>query len=226
MRHAILIPLLLVAAQVAAQGPLRRPVTLSVGGTWSQPQGEFDQVYGKAILGMGGQLSIPMGMLPFESGVAFDWGQLGGEREVVAVDQQYLDVSEGTMSTNSNFYGFHLMGRFKPVNGKVSPYLDGLAGMRSFSARTKLRVDEVDGPLSNERNAHDATWSYGWAAGVMVRLGGPLYLEGRFEKLFGGEVDYVDPETIAIDPDGNVTFDTRRSGTDMVTVQLGIGFRF
>ena len=224
MRPRILLLLLLLAAVGRAQTPVGHPPTLSIGATLGAPQGEFNKVYGKNLVGLGGNLSLPLLGLPLEMGAAFGWGHLGGERETVAVDQQFLTSQEGSMSTRSNMYSFHLMGRFKPVVGRVSPYVDGLAGFRTFATRTELTVEDVDETLSNERNAHDATWSWGWAAGVMIELSGPLYMEARVENLRGNSAEYIDPTSIEIDADGNVTYRTLSSTTDIFNVHLGIGF--
>lgn len=226
MRYPHLILLAFIGTLATAQTP-RRPTTLSIGGTVGTPLGQFNEEYGKAILGLGGNISVPMmGILPLETGFAFNWGRLGAERETVVVDQAYLSTNEGELRTTSNMYSFHLQGRFRPFTGRVSPYVDGLAGVRTFSTRTRITVEGLEEDLSNERNALDATWSYGWAAGIQVKVGAPLYVEARVEKLQGHKVDYVDPETIIVTPSGQVEYQLRSSHTDVFNVHLGIGFTF
>jgi uncharacterized protein YcsI (UPF0317 family) len=60
----------------------------------------------------------------------------------------------------------------------------------------------------------------------MVTLGEVFYIEGRYEKLQGEEVTYVDPSSISIDDQGAVGYGTRTSNTDVYQIKLGIGFRF
>ncbi len=201
-------------------------MTLSMGGHMGHPLGEFDEAWGKEFVGLSANFSTPFKRLPFESGFQFDWSHMGGEHATVPVDEEYLDATEGDLQVNSNIYGFHALMRFKTFTGRVAPYVDGLAGWRTFTTRAKLKVDGVEGPLTNERTASDAAFSYGWAAGVMVTLGETLYVEGRYEKLQGEEVTYVDPASIVIDSEGTVGFDTHTSNTDIYQIKLGIGFRF
>jgi len=78
----------------------------------------------------------------------------------------------------------------------------------------------------NERNERDFAWSYGWAAGLMYTVSSNVYVEGRFENLRGGNVSYVDSETIEISPSGLVTYESRTSRSDMFNIVLGFGFKF
>lgn len=225
MRTALALLLMLHASGTFAQ-ERDRPMTLSLNGHYGHPLGEFDAAWGKEFGGIGGNFSTPFRRLPFEGGAQFDWSRMGGESAVVPVQVDHLDATEGDLEVNCNTYGFHALMRFKPFTGKVAPYIDGLAGWRTFTTRTKLKVDGAEGPLSNERNASDAAMSYGWAAGVMVTLGEVFYIEGRYEKLQGEEVTYVDPSSISIDDQGAVGYGTRTSNTDVYQIKLGIGFRF
>lgn len=201
-------------------------MTLSLNGHLGHPLGEFDQAWGREFGGIGGNFSTPFKRMPFEGGLQFDWSHMGGESAVVPIDEDYIDATEGDLQVNSNLYGVHALLRLKPFNGKVSPYVDGLAGWRTFSTRTKLKVDGLEDPLINERNEIDVASSFGWAAGVMVTLGETLFLEGRFEKYQGGEVTYVDPSSISIDDQGLVSYSTQTTNSDLYMIKLGVGFRF
>ena len=225
MRPILTLTAAFCAASLLAQ-ERQRPMTLSLNGHMGHPMGEFDQAWGKEFVGLGGNFSTPFKRLPFEGGAQFDWSHMGGEHATVPVNEEFLDATEGDLQVNSNIYGFHALMRFKPFTGKVAPYIDGLAGWRTFTTRTKLQVDGVEGPLTNERNSSDAALSYGWAAGMMVTLGKTFYVEGRYERLQGEEVTYVDPASITIDSEGVVNFGTRTTNTDVYQIKLGVGFRF
>ena len=201
-------------------------MTLSLLAHAGDPIGEFDEAWGKQYGGLGGNFSVPFRRLPFEWGFQFDWSSMGSKRTVVAIDEQTLADTTGDLTVRSNIYGFHGMVRFKPFQGKVMPYVDGLFGWRTFTTRTKVKVDGVEGSLTNERNASDAAGSAGWAVGVMVKLNDKLYVEGRYEKLQGSEVTYVDPASIAIDGSGGVSFGTKTSNSDVYQIKLGVGFLF
>ena len=225
MRTILTLIVAMYVSSLAAQVQ-QRPITLSLKSHAGSPTGEFNEEWGRGFAGLSANFSTPMKRLPFEGGLQFDWSHMGREKAVVPINEEYIDATEGDLVVNNSIYGFHSLVRLKPFTGKVAPYVDGLAGLRSFSSRTKVKVDGEEGPIRNERNHRDGTFSYGWAAGVMVAWGRTLFVEGRFEKLQGGEVTYVDPSTVDIDPGGAVTYETRTSNTDAWSVHLGIGFRF
>lgn len=202
-----------------------RPMTLSGGLFIGEPVGSFDQSFGRELIGIGGNFSVPMRRLPFESGLAFSWQSMGGDDDIVAVDSAF-GSSEGTMNVNVNMYTVHALVRLNPLRGNINPYFDLLGGFRTFSTRTKVKVDDVSGNVINERNERDYALSAGWAAGLMYTVASNVYVEGRFEKLVGGEVTYVDPETISITPSGLVSYESRTTNSDMFNIILGFGFKF
>ncbi|MCB0763498.1 MAG: hypothetical protein R2815_12175 [Flavobacteriales bacterium] len=216
---------LLLFAHLSAQ-PLRRPVTIGGGMEIGVPFGEFGDSWGKEMLGLSGNFTVPMGILPFDYGFDFAWARMGGEKDDVHVNEEYIESTEGRLAVNSNIYGYHGLLRLKPFTGKVSPYIEGMAGVRQFTTHTSLTVDGVDDPLMEQRNTNDFVFSHGLAAGIQVAPSKVFYIEGRVERLEGGKVTYVDPGSIEIDPAGNVTYGTLTSGTHVVNVHLGIGFKF
>lgn len=204
-----------------------RPATLGGGLDIGIPIGAFAESWGREIVGVSANLAVPMRALPLDWGFDFAWGSMGGESAVVAVDQDHLAPdTQGDLTVRSNVYGYHGLLRLRPMFGKVSPYIEGLAGMRHFTTRTKVRVDGLDKPLSKERNAGAFAWSSGWAVGLQVAPSRAFYVEGRVERINSGEVEYVDPRSIVISPQGEVGFSTITSPTRTVNVHLGIGFLF
>jgi hypothetical protein len=122
--------------------------------------------------------------------------------------------------------GYHGLLRFKPLNGKVMPYIEGMAGARHFATRTSIEVEGLDEPLREERNETALSWSTGWAVGLQIAPSRAFYVEGRVERLTGSEVSYVDPRSLAITGDGTISYDTRSSRTHVLNIHLGIGLRF
>lgn len=231
MRTTALCLMLFTAASITAQNNdntqrTTRSMTLSGGLFIGEPLGQFDAAFGREIIGLGANFATPILKLPIEWGAQFNWGTLGGEDAIVAVDEEFLGTTEGTMKVKSNMYAVHGLARFKPLQGQVRPYFDLMAGWRTFSTRTKLRVEDIDGTLTNEKNETDWTTSLGWAVGLMYGFNHRIYAEGRFEKLNGGRVTYVDDTSIAITPEGLVTYETKTSQTDMFNIVLAVGFNF
>lgn len=204
----------------------RRPMTVSFGMRLGVPTGEFDLVYDRELFGLGGNFSVPFRRLPFEWGLDVGWQRMGSTETTVAINEEFIEATEAELDLNADMWAYHTFMRFKPLRGRVCPYADAYAGVRTFSARTKIRVDGLEEPLSNDRNAMDAAFSYGWGAGLMVKLKKAVNVEAGFQKLQGTEVSYVDPESITVSPDGVVGFGTLTSNSDLFNVHLGIGFNF
>lgn len=203
-----------------------RPATLSGGLEIGIPVGTFAENWGREIIGLSANFAAPMRLLPFDVGFDFSWGRMGSESDIVAIDQEVLTATTGDLTVSSNVYGYHALARFKPINGKVSPYVEVLAGLRQYTTKSVLRVDGLDSPLSKDRNANSFVGSAGWAVGVQVAPHNNFYVEGRVERLNTGNVSFVDPNSIVINTNGEVVFDTRSTPTRTVNVHLGVGFRF
>lgn len=209
------------------QGRFRdRPATLGAGFEVGIPVGAFSDEWGREIVGFSANLATPLRLLPFDVGFDFAYGRMGRESEVVAVDEEFLTPTSGDLSVTSNVFGYHALVRFKPVAGKISPYIEGLAGLRQFTTKSELRVDGLDGPVSTDRNANSFVGSAGWALGIHVAPSRSFYIEGRVERLNTGKVGYVDPSTIRIETSGEVSYETRATNTRTVNVHIGMGLRF
>ncbi|MCB9170415.1 MAG: hypothetical protein H6597_02495 [Flavobacteriales bacterium] len=225
-RPFLLILALVLVLPMQAQLGQKGRYTLSGGLRIGMPLGEFDAAYGRTIGGFGLNLAVPLKGLPLATGFQYDRSYLGGRQGVVAVDEQYVTVTSGDLRVRSRMNGYHALARLAPLKGKVSPYLDGLIGLRSFTTNSQLTVDGVNGPLREDNILRGTAFSYGWAAGVLVGITPLLYVEGRFERFKGGRARYVEPTSITIDSDGHIDYVARESGTDLLTIHLGVGLRF
>jgi hypothetical protein len=242
MRYSILLLFLLPCLQLAAQNDgNRRPErdrnandrwnnprtpTLGVGLEIGIPRGAFNDSWGREIAGFSANFTAPMRLLPFDWGFDYSFGALGGESQVVAINEEALTATTGDLRIRSSVMGYHGQLRLKPFNGKVAPYAELLAGARHFVTRTTIEVEGLDQPVREDRNESALSWSSGWAVGLQVAPSRAFYVEGRVERLNGSKVDYVDPRSISIQPDGQVNYTTLRSGTHVLNIHLGVGLRF
>ncbi len=219
---------LVVSLASAQQQPRQRSASLSGGLEIGIPIGEFDATWGRQLVGLSANMTVPMRRLPLSYGFDFGWARMGSESQVVAVNEENIESTTGDLSVKSNVYGYHALLRLQPFTGKVSPYVEGMAGMRQFTTSTEITVDGMDQPLMEQRNENDFIGSTGWAAGLQVLPGKSknFYVEGRVESLFGGQVTYVDPNTIKVSTNGTVDYGTLTSGTRVVNITFGIGLRF
>ena len=211
---------------------LRGP-SLSVGFQIVQPNGDFKNYYDGNPVGIGGAFLINGGRSPFSFGVGYSWQSMGKNDESIRV-LEGEDINgnpvygSGQMSVNSNIYTYHTMARFNPLAGKVQPYIDAIAGFKSFTTKTTVTADNgsYSEVVSEDREAKDVAASYGWAAGLKLEVTGGIMVEGRVESLLGGQTTFVDPESILIDKDGNLSYDSIQSKTNVTVFQLGISFEF
>lgn len=209
-----------------------RVPTLSVGFEFAIPQNEFSNNFEGLPVGVGGQFLTNAGRRsPFEFGMGFSWLSRGSSKEDVwLVDVIDLNGNEiytrATMAVNSNIYTYNAIMRFKPMLGRVQPYIDGLAGVRNFSTSTIIRYEDRTRDHDKERQTRDFALTYGFAAGVKVRVTPSLMVEGRFSNLYGTQVSYVDRSTLQITDEGRISFDKKSSRTDMHIVHLGVCFEF
>lgn len=203
---------------------------LSFGAIGMDPQGAFDTNYSGTPLGLGAQLSIPMGNSPLDLVGGFAWYSRGGSKEDIAIFQgKDADgddfFTEGEISVNSNIYAYDAIIRFRPFNGRIQPYGDLIGGFQTYSTKSVIRT--LDGSNDDETdNAHrDFSANFGWGAGVKVRLSQSIALEARFTSIQGSAVKFVDKESVRIDDVGNVQFENIRSTTDHYTFQAGVSFQ-
>ncbi|MGB3525539.1 MAG: hypothetical protein WBB32_06195 [Flavobacteriales bacterium] len=199
-----------------------------LGGTigMSIPMGEFAETWGKDMFTVGGHLTLPSRRLPLQFGAAFGYAEMGKDVSTVPVADPNLLATEGRLAVKAKVFSYHTLLRLSPSKGKVRPYIEGLAGLRQFTTQSKLTVEGLDEALRKERNANDFVMSTGWAAGLMVTLGGSGYIEARVERFHSGKTTFVDPSSIAVDQNGEVSFSTLNSATGAMNVLLGVGFRF
>lgn len=193
----------------------------------SIPTGEFEQTLGKNMFLIDAHLAFPLGRIPVvQGGFAFGYSRMGQNERTVPITTDYAGVTEGTLTTNSKVFSYHPLLRLSPLQGRIRPYVDAMAGFRQFSTTSKVTAEGVEENISKERNETDVAFSTGWAAGLMFALGDHAYVEARVERFDSGEATYVDPESVTVSDQGAVGFSTFTSNTDVTNVVLGIGVCF
>lgn len=212
-----------------------RGPSLAFGVQAAQPNGQFKQQYDGYPIGIAANFSAPLGRSPLEIGFGYAWNNMGSQTEEVSVligqDQDGDNIYEnGDLQIRSNTNRFQMMARLRPFNGMIQPYFDGVAGLETYRTKTTIEVVSDFVGYSEGQNADtqlfDMTYSFGWAAGLRIRLAPNIFLDGRFESLIGGPAKYVDQNSIQIADGTEIEFDTRSSRTDKFTYQLGLAASF
>ncbi len=225
--YLLLAPAFATAQDDAPRRPFSgRQSTLSAGLELNIPVGDLNATGVRNFGGFSANFTYPGRILPFDFGFDFGYAVMGNFGQRVLVEQDTLGLQEGELTVKAKVFSYLGQVRLRPINGRVSPYLEGLFGARQFTTRSGLEMDESIDPVTYERRENAWTGAYGWAVGTFVGFGPQFYVEGRVERLWGGRVDYVDPESITISEGGVVNYNTLSSTTDVVNVHLGVGLRF
>lgn len=130
-------------------------------------------------------------------------------------NSNYINTSI-TYSSSITQAGLGLQYILKPEN-KLQPYLIAKAGYTYFSSDfTVSDPRDIDAcrALENENIISDATYYYGYGLGLRLLLGEPSnksrdFLNLSFEKINGGEIDYVNVNSLH---DHNAPLQTSNGG--------------
>jgi Outer membrane protein beta-barrel domain len=213
----------------SASPALAQRVQLGIDFTTVIPTGEFKENVTNNGYGIGGNFLVRIGPSPVSVGVDAGFTTYGSEehREPLSPTIPELELK---VRTNNNIVLTHALVRVQPRTGNVRPYIDGLIGFKYLFTETSIFDDSGDEELASTNNFSDFAFSYGVGGGVQVRLGslgrrGDISLDGKVRYLAGGRAEYLKKGSIRRE-NGNVFFDVLSSRTDVVTVQVGITFRF
>ncbi|MBX7051227.1 MAG: porin family protein [Flavobacteriales bacterium] len=210
-----------------------RGPSLAFGVQVVQPVGEFAKQFDGYPAGVSGTFSAPIGRSPFELGFGYAWNNMGSQNKdisaLVYTDSLGYDIYEpGTMRIRSTINRYQVIARFRPFNGRIQPYVDAMSGVEAYKTKTDITLDNSGySEASNSVRQHlDMTYSFGWAAGLRIAIADNIFIEGRFENLTGGTANYVDKDSIELQDNNDITFETKESATSKYTYQMGLAFRF
>lgn len=234
MKKLITLILILSAFILGNEGQAqRRSPNLNVGLQLAQPLGEFATHYDGFPAGIAGSFSMPVLRSPIEWGIGYAWNSMGSsDRDIVALINQdsingntYSDGKLAIRSTNSRYL---LHARVRPLVGRIQPYGELFSGLETYKTETSITLDNsgYSSELATNRDHLDMTYCYGWALGLRWRVAPGIYVEGRYENINGGEVQYVDDSSISVNSDNTIAFNLKESKTNKGIYQIGVAFGF
>jgi hypothetical protein len=122
-------------------------------------------------------------------------------------------------------------------NEGITPFIDGIVGMKIYHTKTKIDKDAFQTVLADEQpevihGNSDTGLAYGAGVGIYNRrfchneqgaitTGRPSF-SLRAMYLLGDEIEYVKRGTLVVETDGTVTYDTGHTNTNMFLIQLGV----
>jgi len=209
---------------------------VDLGVSLAFPQNNFAKAAGsQPYFGFGGKLVFAArDNSPISFGLSFNYFWMFRKTEKQTLRSTTFPFSRYEVETTVHgaMMPTHLHFRIMPfiaTNSPVQPYIEGLAGFRIFNTRSKIEVDDLTGgeqPQPEIDNNLNMTSSYGYSIGVNVRVAHAIYVNARFENIYGGWGKYIDPSSIKIDNNGNATINRKESRTDILNYTLGVSFHF
>lgn len=188
-----------------------------------RPMEEHGGNWERGMLSMGGHISVPMRLLPLQTGFRFNRSLLGTNGTMVYAPGHVLENPRGEVQ--ARIHDFLPFVRLNPIKGKVRPYGELLAGVRHFRTDNVV-VRTSTGSYSTHVGDSNIAWTSGWAAGLMVGLGKVGYFEARVERLYGSSTALVDPTTITMNAAGGVGYSVHSGPTGSLAISIGAGLNF
>ena len=205
-----------------------QPFQFGVDFTTVIPTGEFSKNVTNNGYGIGGQFLVGLGRLPLLVGIDAAFANYGSDEHIESISETIPEL-EVKVRTNNNITMTHLLLRAQPRSGSVRPYADALVGFKYLFTDTTILNESTDEALTSSKNLSDFVHSYGFGGGVQVMLGrvgsGDISIDGKVRYLRGGRAEYLKEGSVRRE-NGTVFFDVLSSRTDVVTVQIGVTFRF
>ena len=213
-----------------------RHATVGFGVQFVQPTGEYADHYTGNPIGLSGTFSHPIKQSPFDWGFQFSWNQMGALDQDISV-YGGTNVSgdtifnNGTYRVRHNNYRYQGLLRIRPFNGYFQPYVEGLAGIETFSTKTDISVQNSGGFSSVEDTKvqqSSTSFLYGYALGFRFRTkkARNVWFDLRYENIQGGKAQYVIPETVTIQNNTDLVYTTGTTKTNRQIIQFGLTFGF
>lgn len=202
---------------------------LGIDFTAAIPKGEFKKNIDSNGYGIGTQFLFGIKKSPFLVGADLGFVTYGAEEFRQSLSETIPEVRVKVRTTN-NILLSHFLLRAQKREGTVRPYIDGLVGLKYLYTRTSVTNDFNDEAFASSNNFSDSTFSYGVGGGaqfLLANTGGKrdILLDMKVRYLKGSNAEYLKKGSI-VRGGGQVFFDTLSSRTDLVTVQIGVTFRF
>lgn len=204
------------------------------------PQNEFQE----SIDATGGGINL-QGLYrfpdsPFGLGLDFNFNNFGRDTRDEPISSTIPDLRVRVENEYNLVQGF-MVAKVQPQDGVFRPYAEGLAGFNYFYTQTSIenRGNQSDEPIATDTNFEDWAFAWGGGGGLMIRVfdrrnsvnyssENPVaagYINLGVRYLNGSEAEYLREGSIQVS-NGNVTYDTLKSRTDMLVFQLGFVVRF
>lgn len=240
-RAFILLSIILVAASAQAQEQTTFGMNIHV----ISPQGAFRQEIDRLGVGIQFAGSYRFSGTPFALGGEFAFHNYGVDSRDERFSTTIPDLKV-RVENSYNQLAFLLLGRAEPIQtGAFRPYLEALWGGNYFFTETSIhnRFASDEEPIARDTNIDDWAMTWGGGAGIqfqvyetdsevfngageeMRTVPTKIFLNIGARYMYGNEATYLKSGSVQVD-NGQVTYDTSRSKTDMMIIQVGVTVKF
>ena len=200
--------------------------SIDVAGQLAQPVGGFRQNVGNAW-GGGFAVRYRFGRLPALA-LRGDIGLLnyGNERKRVPLSPSLNRVMV-EQNTSNNIALFTVGPELALPVGPVRPYVYGFGGWSHFYTESSASDEDGGYTIANSVNFSDGGGAAGWGTGLRIpfRTGRTDWaLDGGARFTRNWTRSYLRPGDVIDEPDGSLTFNTRRTDADFWQFHLGASF--
>lgn len=192
------------------------------------PQSEFRDNLDRTAVGINGSIAYPIAA-PFYIGAELGIMTYGTEQRTENFNPNIPEVRVN-VDTDYDIFTAHFFLRYEGQGDIIRPYVDGLVGLNYLFTRTS--IEDRGGSnenIASDTNFDDTTLSYGIGPGIKIKVSSneqrQILINLKTRYLFGGDASYLQPGSIEV-INGDLSFDESRSETDLLTIHLGLSFKF
>ncbi len=195
------------------------------------PQGEFKDNLSRTGIGIGGEL-----LFPTAPGVPVEWGfdlafvNYGNETRRAPLSNTIPDLTVDVTRSNNIVLG-HALIRIAPPSTLFKPYVELIAGGSYMYTQTSLLERFSGKETISDQNFSDWAFSYGGGAGLMFtvydQMGTRVMVDIKARYLMGTKAEYLTEGDVIINTqNATVSYNTRKSKTDILLAQIGVNLSF
>jgi opacity protein-like surface antigen len=197
------------------------------------PMGEFKENIDRAGIGLSLSFTVNLFKSPFQCGLELNYLNYGSQtRYDYLPSVPDLEFEITTSNNIGNLLGFL---RYKILHqGRIQPYLDGLAGVNYLWTANQIKGDSSE-DVASTTEFDDVKFAYGIGGGVMIKLlsvlekngneNRSLFLDIRFRQIWSGKAEYLKEGSIYFE-DNILVYEVYESKTPVLSFQTGITWMF
>ncbi len=212
------------------------PLSFNINFLTGLPKGDFEESYDKIGFGIGLNLFYNIEDTPLYVGTKLGWMLFNYDdyQTPLSVEfpNDYVDIT-----TDYQMYVIDFAVKIMPDWGPIRPYMEFIAGTHNLSTTTtaeSVNYNSSYNDIASSTDVSDWTFNYGVGGGLAFNVfrGKVEGNKARFwellvdlnaEYLLGGEAEYALSKT---DMGNEFQLETAKSKTDMLSIKMGMTFRF